>query len=225
MRHVALTLLIAVSPVALAAPVPKQFTNENVVKLFGTPVQPKDCSITFDKAENTLTLTAVPSPDQPKEGAGESHALWSPRTAREVDGDFEVTVKITLPDQTDTVVTAGLYASYGEKDYVILGRTLESGNGRKNKRESVIKSVITDKLWNAQGGEWKVTPDEFRVRLTKKGRTITPYRLIDDKWAEWPRADTTHDWPGKGAVGVFVRSSKGEGTATFREFKLTVPEK
>src|SRR5207244_589064 len=115
-------LLILFASLSVAAPVPKQLTNENVEKLFGTPTQPKDCSITFDKTDKSITLTAVPSPDQPTEGAGEYHALWSPRTGREVDGDFDVTVKITLPDQTDTTVTAGLYASYGEKDYVILGR-------------------------------------------------------------------------------------------------------
>jgi hypothetical protein len=225
MRHVALAYLVAVSPIAVAAPVPKQLTNENVVNLFGTPTEPKGCSITFDKAEKSITLTAVPSPDQPGSDAGQYHVLWSPRTGREVDGDFDVTVKITLPDQSDTSVTAGLYASYGEKDYAFLGRTLESGGGVMNRRGNTVKSVITDKVWNSQGGDWKVSADEFSVRLTKKGKTITPYRLIDGKWEGIPSADTTHDWPGKGTVGVYVRAAKGEGTATFREFKLTQPEK
>lgn len=225
MPRAACLLLLVLGPTVVAAPVPKDLARETLEKLFGTPVEPKGCSVSLDKSEKTLKLTAVPSPDQPEEKVGQYHVLWSPRTGREVDGDFDVTVKITLPDQTDTTVTAGLYASYGEKDYVILGRTLRSGKGVKNVRSNMIKAVITDKLWNAQGGDWKVSPDEFSVRLTRKGKTITPYNLIDGKWEAIVAADTTHDWPGKAAVGVYVRAEKGEGTATFREFKLTVPEK
>lgn len=225
MRNAVLGLLILFASPAVAAPVPKPLTNENVEKLFGTPTEPKDCSISFDKTNKSITLTAVPNPDQPKQGGGEHHALWSPRTSREVDGDFDVTVNITLPDQKDTTVTAGLYASYGEKDYVVFGGTLTSGGGQKNQRNGFIKAVIKDTLWNAQMGDWKVSPDEFSVRLTRTGKTITPYQLIDGKWKAIVAADTTHDWPGKGTVGVYVLSSKGEGTATFHEFKLTLPEK
>jgi len=224
LRHVALGLLIIVTSLAVAAPVPKQLTNNDVVKLFGTPTEPKGCSISFDRDAKTLTLTAVPSPDQPDKDAGEYHVLWSPRTGREVDGDFDVTVKITLPDQSDTSVIAGLYASYGEKDFVILGRTLESGGGVMNRRGNTVKSFISGKIWNSQGGKL-IGPEEFGVRLTRKGKTITPYRLIDGKWEAIVATATTHDWPGTGTVGVYVRSLKGEGTATFRDFKLTQPEK
>ena len=225
MRHVAFALWIVSLPMAFAAPVPKQLTNGDVVKLFGTPTQPKDCSIKFDKTEKSLTLNAVPGPDVPGNGSGEDGVFWSPRTGREVDGDFDVTVKITSPDQKDTTVTAGLYVSYGEKDYVVLGQTLEADGKRKPQRSNLIHAYIKGRLWNAQSGVGKESAEAFSVRLAKKGKTITPYWLNDGKWEAIVAADTTHDWTGTGTVGVYVRAMKGEGTATFREFKLTQPEK
>ena len=224
MRRVALALSVVLSSVAVAAPVPKQIGTD-AEKLFGTPTEPKDCSITFNKSDKSLTLVAVPSPDQPAKNATSQHVLWSPRTGRQVDGDFDVTVTITLPEQKDGNLTAGLYASYGEKDFVLLGGMMTSRPGQKIFRHGFIKAVITDTVWNAQSGDWKVGPDEYTARLTRQGKTITPYRQVNGKWEVITSADTTHDWPGTGTVGVYVRAVKGEGTATFKEFKLTMPEK
>ena len=54
-----------------------------------------------------------------------------------------MTVEITLPDQSDTTVTAGLYASYGEKDYVILGRTLMSWRDSRDLMASRTHVLLT----------------------------------------------------------------------------------
>ena len=223
MRLLPVALLLAAPLVA--APVPKELKQDSVRKLFGKAVEPKGMAVTFDPKEWSATLTATPPADAAKSVVEEHHVLRSPRTAREVSGDFDLSVSVTLPDQADITVTAGLYASYGDDSFVILGRTLESKGQQKNRREDLIKSFVGGKLWNSQGGTWKVSVEAFGVRLIRRGDTITPYQLIDGKWEDITRADTKYDWPEKGTVGVYVRSSNGEGTATFKEFKLTQTEK
>lgn len=73
---------------AAAAPVPKETNQQQVVRLYGTPVDPnKDCEFAFDGKKLTV-----------KAGKGD-HALTTtggrtaaPRTLREVEGDFTVEV-------------------------------------------------------------------------------------------------------------------------------------
>src|SRR5438046_9849061 len=69
---------------AAAAPVPKETNEQQLARLFGTPVDPnKDCEFAFDGKKLTVRV-----------GKGD-HALHTtgprtgaPRTLREVEGDF-----------------------------------------------------------------------------------------------------------------------------------------
>ena len=229
-------LLFALPLMALAAPVPKETDQAKLAKLFGTPVDPaKDCKFTLDGTK--LTITA---------GKGDhdlsvqNKAMDAPRVLKEIDGDFEMTVKVSADypkgakagtERAPLVFYgAGLLVWDDEKHYVRLEKAyVDRLDGTP---------TYTYGSWELfAGGEWKRqgsrsdftfdTADTAHFKLARKGGTFTASISKDGK--EWKDLDPIEAEMGKklkvGVAAVHICDTGFDAVFDGYELKATEVKK
>lgn len=230
----AVVALLALTPLVFAAPVPKPESDaERFKRLFGKAELP-DKKGEFALTGDTLT---VKFPKGKYVGA-EAHPLLSPRTAREVDGDFELTaaVRITGPKEPPTTgkqwdMGGGLVAWDDESEKQPDG----PGTVYAARRFEVHHLPQREKYpW------WEETAAQFRqignvpkategsdpttarhMRLTRKGNVFAVAWSDDGKdWAEQAAYEVKA--ADKMRVGVWAyKRVDGDGDVVFEKVTLT----
>jgi regulation of enolase protein 1 (concanavalin A-like superfamily) len=221
-----LTLMLLVG-VVFAAPIPKENDDNKLEKLFGKKVDPnKDCEFTFDGKKLTI-----------KAGKGDhslhvlQQRMQAPRIHREIEGDFVAEVKVSaeypmgaksvVPNRSHRFHSLGLLVWIDEKNYV-----------RFEKAHMVTTEIscyasfeyFRDGQWTRSGkpadGLFE-SADTPRLRITRKGNTLTPATSTDDgkTWKELEKLETK--LPAKIQVGVVANhNTDTEFAATFDEYSV-----
>lgn len=221
-RHYATTAgLVVLAAVAVSAPVPKESVEQRLKRVFGEKVVPDGTSVEWDG--DTLRI-GVPDPPSGTPGM-QTEVPKSPRTAREVKGDFTLTVKVRMPDPkdaTDVNTWGGVYLMVGERDYVEYERYFEYKNAKGDVRgwgqmmaNGVQKATFSNPLKPKDG-----PTDTAVIRLVRAGGTVTMHTdLGDGEWVGEAVANMT--LPDTVTVGVYFGGRKGPHTAEFSEFTVT----
>jgi hypothetical protein len=228
-RSAALVLLTAA--LAAAAPVPK--LTPKTFDGFGTLVETKGVTCETPKAgELRVSLS--------KEAAAASatHKQARPLVARAVEGDFELTVRITHapPDGQDLTVVGR-----GDPD-ASAGIALQSADDPKTSLVLLARQCKEDGTWvsrfsmfsrfgdgkkGSDGGtvDEKLIVRPVYLRLTRRGDDFTAARSVDGK--KWSSAvGSAFEVPGVAAVlvgPVAAHNANAQYDVTFDEYTLTTP--
>lgn len=212
---------------AFAAPVPKEKPEARLKRLYGAFADAKK-GYDFTLDDDKLVLTMGPK-------ASESlYEKAPPRVEREVKGDFEVRVAVTLAsplekgtEETGGAVIAGLGVWADE------GRCLTVGAAINVFLNGVQCGIFRRDLTSPREKEWGLSFDQHKgrreyvghhFRLTRKGNDFT----LDDsedgqKWQ--PSLTYKLTLPDTVRVGLTGQNTTGvECRATFADFSLTVPK-
>jgi regulation of enolase protein 1 (concanavalin A-like superfamily) len=222
-------LVLFAMPLLFAAPVPKETDADKLGRLFGKPVDPaKDCKFTLDGTK--LTISA---------GKGDhdlsvqSNEMNAPRVLKEIEGDFEVKVKVSgdypkgakgaSEKRTIVFYGSGILVWDDEKHYVRLEKAYVDGlNG------TPINCYGSWELF--AGGEWKRrgsnvdyifdAKDTAYLKLSRKGKTFTASMSKDGK--DWTELEPIEAEMGKKlSVGVAAVHICDTGfDAVFEEYEL-----
>ena len=230
----AVVALLALTPLAFAAPVPKPESDaERFKRLFGKAELPGKKG-EFKLTGDTLTVTFPKG----KYVGAEAHPLLSPRTAREVEGDFELTaaVRITGPKDPPTTGTqwdmgGGLVAWDDESEKQPDG----PGTVFAARRFEINEFRNRDKLvwWEESAAQFRqyghtpkaaegADPTTTRhLRLTRRGDTFAVSVSDDGKdWTE--QASRKVEADSKMRVGVWAyKRVDGDGDVVFEQVTLT----
>lgn len=233
MNRVAFALL-AIPIVAVAAPVPRQESDaDRFERLFGMAVLPKKVG-KFELKDDTLTVTF---PKGEYVGS-EDHPLLSPHTAREVEGDFELTasVRITGPkvpptDGKQWDMGAGLVAWDEEAEkspevpWTIFASRRFDGDSRPNEDEQLWRETTVAQFRQHSyhpKPTAKADPTTARhLRLTRKGDKFTVW--VSDDGKDWTEHQAREAEAGKKLwVGVWAyKRVDGAGDVVFENVTLT----
>jgi hypothetical protein len=177
---VALGLTLSLFGLLAAAPIPKETNEQQLARLFGTPVDPnKDCAFAFDGKKLTV-----------KVGKGD-HALHTsgrtaaPRTLREVEGDF--TAEVTAapgerPQEARPAMEGRMlkFYSQGLLLWVDDGTFIRFEHAYLDRLNGMVSTYASWELF--KDGEWIRfgRPDDgelddgkpTRFRLTRKGNEL-----------------------------------------------------
>jgi hypothetical protein len=226
--------LLAFPFLAVAAPVPKPESDAvRFEKLLGKAVLP-DKKGEFAVAGDTLT---VKFPKGEYVGS-EDHPLLSPHTAREVEGDFELTasVRITGPKEPPATgkqwdMGAGLVAwddeaeKWPEVPWAIFAARRFDGDSRPNEDKQLWREKTVTQFRQHSYRPKAIAgtdPTTTRhLRLTRKGDMFT-VSVSDDgtDWAEQQSRDV--DAGKKLRVGVWAyKRVDGAGDVVFENVTLT----
>jgi hypothetical protein len=213
--------LLLLPAFALAAPVPKT-GGKKIEDVFGTPADLNGvtCEMTRkDELKATVGKEAAAAADESK---------VRPLTTRTVEGDFELTVRVTHspPDKADlatgngvaTVFAGiGLFAENSPKHTLtLLHKHLKQGD--------TWKSGLSMNSQHPRGGSGtgrgvaKLEDQPTYLRLTRKGDEFTSQTSADGK--KW-QGFGTHKVQGFGAVvvgPVATHNTTGEYAVTFDEY-------
>ncbi len=205
--------VLALLPLLLeAAPVPKEKEGQQLAKQYGTPVDPlKDCKFTLDGTK--LTVTA---------GKGDHDlsvqhkVLNAPRVLKEIEGDFEMTVKASgeYPKGAKSATERATIAFFGhgllvwddENNYVRLEKAfIDRLNGNPPTTYGSWELFAGGK-WVRAGTSADFTfdpTDTAHFKLARKGSTFTASISKDGK--EWKELEPIEAEMGKKLkVGVAV---------------------
>lgn len=233
--RLALSLLFA-SAVAGAAPVPKQLprTFEN----FGTVAEIKGVKCDSSRpGEVRIRLSADAATES------DAHEKARPNVARTVEGDFELTVRIThAPADAKTVAASAgkgeviaaagiaLYKPDGTRGTMVVLNRLSKGD---DAWDTYFKMDARYETKKARGGIGDLTQHHtfanapVYLRLTRRGDEFTTTESEDGK-AWTPVFKESHTILGLGdvAIGpVAVHNTTGRYEVTFDEYTLTQPAK
>jgi hypothetical protein len=228
MRRSLLLLLLPLA--AVAAPVPKETEAAKMKRLFGEVADAKkgyDFALDGDKL--MLTMAA---------GASDHLQDNTPRIGREVSGDFEATVVVTLAPPMKNIEDAGKLpylaaglAVWGDKRQVVKRQRLFSSLGRGRKAanadgwESAILHWDYSKEDDQQYGGHAFdnqfqTCDRRHLRIRREGGKLDYADSMDGKtWKRW--AAIRIELPDDVHVGVVgLNTTSAECTATFSDFTV-----
>ncbi len=232
MRNVVVlgAVLSLFGPLTAAAPVPKETSEQQLARLFGTPVDPnKDCAFAFDGKK--LTVRAGKG-DHAMSTGGRTAA---PRTLREVEGDF--TVEVTAAPGERPPEAKPAMAGRGLKFYS-QGLLLWVGDGtfirfehahvdRLNGKVDTYASweLFTDGEWTRAGSLADGALDDAkptRLRLARKGNAVRG-AWSQDGGTTWKELEALNlDLKAKVRVGVIVNhNTDSPYSATFEGFSIT----
>jgi regulation of enolase protein 1 (concanavalin A-like superfamily) len=146
-----------------------------------------------------------------------------------VAGDFDLTVKVTLPEPKEGPFDAwaGVYLKFDSgRSYFEYTRGLTKGARKKEKEWCVWSQVL------AVGQQDRVGQQDIKqhnkvkdvetatIRLTKrKGKLVAETDYGDGKWVD--AAQPKYDFPDEVTIGLLVNGRQGAFTAEFEDFKLT----
>ncbi len=223
MRHLLLIACIAISAIALAAPVPKP-TDEEKLKLdWGKVVDGAgDCKVRVVKDQLVMTTPGGIRSEVTKDGQ------FRPlRIEREIEGDFRIEVKMirtTEPSHTaaksstDARITSGLFVSSPQMT-VMFGRQLRAD-------QDMGKEYFDHSIWHQYGGSGSriagsKAAEEVFVRYTRKGtKCLLAHSLDGVAWTE--SASPKVALPDRVTVGVYLWHDVDQPCeAVFERFKLT----
>jgi hypothetical protein len=216
--------------VAAAPPSPRQRNApaagsgpvDGVVDGWGTAIDPdRDCSIHRDGEKLVIEL-----PNKPHDLTPFSRLFNVPRVVRQVEGDFEVQVKVEgdfkpsgpserLVDEPSN--GAGLIVLGDGQEHIILDRMAFLRKGR------LVNSVEFAQR-GGNGGRGNRNPQlgstTKYLRLTRKGKQVLASASSDGKeWTALKPIDS--QLPDRVKVGVVaINTSKEPFSATFSEFKI-----
>ena len=196
--------------------------RERTLEGWGVALDPDgDCKIQPDG--NSLVIE-VPNTPHSLQGTLRSKAN-APRVLREVDGDFEVQVKLegafTPSGDEDRIfgrsIGAGLVLFRDEENYITLERTAMMRKGQ-------VMSSVTINEQSAGNGRGtrngRVGEGTTYLRLVRKGSQILPSASNDGKaWQSLKPADV--QWPERLKLGLTVVSdSMAPLSVTFSEYTV-----
>lgn len=221
-------LALFVTTLAVAAPVPKVKPNN-----FGTAVETK--GVTCEMLRTGELRVRVS-----KEAASESdaHLATRPLVTRTVEGDFELTVRIThTPPEDKELATAvgngepiasaglALHRSDGKRgSLVILNRLSQGRDGWDSyfRMSALYETKDTQGVVGNLSSHRKFSNEPIYLRLTRRGDEFTATKSDDGK--EWsPVFDETREVPGLGPVvigPVAVHNTNARHDVTFDEYVL-----
>ncbi|MEO2090544.1 MAG: DUF1349 domain-containing protein [Gemmataceae bacterium] len=231
--------LLAVAPLVVAAPVPKDTERQRIEKLYGKIVDPKgDSKFELDGTKLKITLPAnevrtfsyTVDPDDPKNSKKYKKINDTPRVEFTAKGDFVLTVRITAPLNDDAEPARGdedrPFHCGGLQIYLPDAEWIRYGFGR-TRRERGVEGVLTDdgpRRWVAGGLGSRVpakdpTADSYIVRATRVGASVTFEASADGK--NW---DPPHSFGGcltndELTLTLFAQHASSKArTVTFSEF-------
>jgi len=222
-KHAA--VLLFACGLAVAAPTPK--TNPKLEDVFGEIVDKKsDCKFEMGK-EGALTITA---PTSPKAFKLNGKTFLPPLVEKEVEGDFELTVRIGL------LAPKGAKAVDGEKDLSVVAGVSVIPPGTPFGAMGGLLQNATEKGWSGKNfgcyhqfkashvsstRDLKLDPDTpLVVRLTRQGEEVTTECKSGDEWVllNFSRVD---GMTGKVKVGPTVAGNIDQPfTATFDQYEI-----
>ena len=222
MSHGFLAVAVLLLPFAAsAAPVPKvkESPAQKLVRLFGDPALPDDTC----KAElhgHHLRLI----------GGGSEH-VWHaaeggmkvPFVAREVRGDFVVTVVVRAVDLPEAGAVTGVAGLLVMKDATTtLDHSLYlTGNRCEATRRGWLRYTTGGNQVNTKEDQNEAfAGDEVALKVERVGTTVTASVAAAGKaWTDIDSFEMALDKTAK--VGLFVAHTGGQFTAEFRDFTVT----
>ncbi len=225
-------VLLALAPLAVAAPVPKESEVEKIKKLFGEIVDPdKDCKFKLDGDKLLVTMPGGKRYDYrderlPGRQAGEQKPVTNcPRVLREVEGDFVVTVRAsaTLPDDPKAAdgkmpeAGAGIFITDADKRVWRAGMHDFDLTGKGRKLMAIIPG--------SHG------PAGFPLTANKSGASLYTRLTLQNGKLSVEFSGDGKEWQGgislsmdkneKRKVGVYgFSNSTTDTTVTFSEFEV-----
>ena len=219
----ALLALLLLPTLALSAPVPKP-QPKKIEDVFGTPFELHGVTCEMTRKDELKATVGKDAAVAANEGKGR------PLATRVVEGDFELTVRVTHspPDKADLAAGNGLPT-------VFAGIALFAENSPKHtltllhkhlKQGDTWKSGLSMNTQHPQGGSGtgrgnvKLEEQPVYLRLTRKGDDFTSQTSADGtKWQGFG----THKTSGFGAVvvgPVATHNTTAEYAVTFDEYVI-----
>jgi regulation of enolase protein 1 (concanavalin A-like superfamily) len=222
--------LACVPIVVLAAPVPKEDDAARILRrTYGETID-RDGDCKFEMPSEKLRLT-IP---------GKPHFLErklnnAPRVAREIEGDFTITVRVTFPirpakgleaHQADSAIaSAGVIAwsdDDGEMVWILRSEFPIGGEQRQGFLSNRVKPKGNE-YHNLYGLNLEPTGSAY-LRIARQGSKVSPTYSGDGKtW--YTTFEPEVGWGKKVKVGVIAEHGyKVPFVATFDEYKLEQPK-
>jgi hypothetical protein len=229
-------LLLLITPVIGAAPVPTLSEKDQIEKNWGKVFAPsKKCEFKLDG-----TALTIRTDGEACFGFGDGADSRMPRVTNAVSGDFEVTVTVKAAATPNPDVEredswpwtrAGLFISGG-------GHAIEFHFSQfYTKFDGKLSQQLTRCVWiegwfpEGSGGgseqDQVAANKPVHLRITRKEKVITTsYSFDGKKWFSARTPAASADLPDKVTVGLFVSHTTQQIVdATFTDFKLGKPEK
>ncbi len=227
MKLSAVLVLVATAQ-AFAAPVPKRTPNN-----FGTAVETKGVTCEMPQPGELRVRVS-------KEAASETkaHEVARPLFTRTVEGDFELTLRIshnppeakdlTVVGRGEPIASAGiaLYKKDAERGSLVILNRLSQG---KESWDTYFKMFALYETKDARGvigdlsSHHKFSGTPIYLRVTRRGDEFTATKSADGK--QWsPVFEESHKVPGLGdavVIGpVAIHNTNGQYDVTFDEYDL-----
>lgn len=224
LRCSALLLFACVPIFAFAAPLPKESEAARMRRIYGEIID-KDKDCTFDMAGDKLRIK-IPG----KEHFVERKLFNAPRVAREYEGDFTVTVRVTFPirpakgleahQAANAIASAGVIAWSDDGEMVWIMRA-EFPIG-KEQRQGFLSNRVrpnVNEYHNLYGLNLEHTEAAY-LRLERKGNKVSPtYSPDGKKW--YSTFEVEVGWGKKVKIGMIAENGyKSPFLATFDEYKV-----
>lgn len=223
--------LLLLPAFAVAAPVPKQ--TPKTFDGFGTAVETNGVTCGMPKAGELRVCVAKDAASEAK-----THEIARPLVAQKVEGDFELTVRIThtTPEgnelasggEGELLAWAGIALSKadGKRGSLVFLNRLSNDRGTWDSYFKLHALYQTPETLGVKGDlspHHKFTNTPVYLRLTRRGDEFTTSRSPDGK--EWsPVFEESHTVPGLGAVSVGPvagHNTNSQYDVTFDEYVLT----
>ncbi len=232
-------VLLALAPLAVAAPVPKDTERQAIEKRYGKVVDPKgDSKFELDGTKLKITLPANEVRDLTHE------TDTAPRVTREVKGDFELTVRIEVHlDEQATVLDELVEKKLRVK--AVAGGVQLRGSGpidpwfrcgfsRYQIDGEVVRSGCPFELppslcvggFGGFGQSNRLECESLVMRYTRKGKNVDAEYTTDGK--SWTSALRVRDHLPEGdlSVSLFAQHASSKAhTVSFSEFEIRPIEK
>jgi hypothetical protein len=234
-------VLLALAPLAVAAPVPKDTERQKIEKLYGKIVDPKgDSKFELDGSKLKITLPAnevrtfsyTTDPDDPNNSKKYKKTNDTPRVEFTAKGDFVLTVRITTPLDADADPPVG-------KGEVFLGGGVQlipkdegwvrGGYGRMHSPRRGCQNLMpfeAPNSWGKHGFSTSVVltntqPDSFLFRATRQADRVALEVSEDGKsWGESVAIDQ-HLTSDELTLALFAQHASSKArTVTFSEFEV-----
>jgi len=229
LRCCTILVLTGVPIVVIGAPIPKEDDAVKIRRVYGETIDPdRDCK--FEMVNEKLRLT-IPG----KQHFVERKRNNAPRVAREIEGDFTASVRVTFPirpakglesHQADSAIaSAGVIAwsdDDGEMVWILRAEFPIGGKQQQGFLSNRVKPKVNE-YHNLYGLNLEQTEAAY-VRLERKGNKVSPTYSCDGK--EWYSTfEVEVGWGKKVKVGMIAENGyKVPFVVTFDKYQLEQPK-